>query len=161
MKNIVKHSLEKFFSLPSHFITEEADLYILAILSLYFKGGQATRDGITNSEIDPVKLMLSRDDLKIEGKGRKIKIHLKELLQQDLPTALKKKAHFQDEVGNDGFSSHMLEVVLCILEISKQFNCDFMEFPEEEKVKTSVNEFLEFVVQNSSKLTKNKNYMLL
>ena len=66
MKKIIKERLTKFFHLPVELMTDEADLYILSILSLYFREEQGKRDGIKITDVDVEKLHLSRKDLIME-----------------------------------------------------------------------------------------------
>jgi hypothetical protein len=154
MKNMVKQSLQKFFELPANFITDEADLYILTILSMYFKEGDAERDGIKKCDVDVSKLKLSRNDLRMDADGNKLNIYLKELLKEELPTALKEKARYEDSIGQDGFSGHMLESILCIMEISAIFKFGFMKFPEDDDSRMQVNDLVKFVVQRNFKIIK-------
>lgn len=155
MKNMVKQSLEKFFELPTNFITDEADLYILTILSMYFKEGDAERDGIKKCDIDVSKLKLSRKDLRMDEDGNKLNIYLKELLKEELPTALREKARYEDSIGQDGFSGHLLETILCMMEISTIFNCGSMEFPEDDDSRIQVIDLVKFVAQGNSEIIKN------
>ncbi|MFN4763695.1 hypothetical protein ACKGJN_11265 [Gillisia sp. Q332] len=152
---MVKQNLEKFFELPANFITDEADLYILTILSMYFKEGQAERDGIKKFDIDVSKLYLSRKDLRMDEDGNKLNIYLKELLKEELHASVREKAHYQDDIGQDGFSGHLLESILCMMEISSIFTCGYMEFPEDDDSRMQVVDLVKFVVQGNSEIIKN------
>ncbi|GAB2765728.1 hypothetical protein [Salinimicrobium soli] len=155
MERVVKDRLAKFFSLPVELITEEADLYILSVLSLYFREEQGKSDNIKISDVDVEKLCLSRNDLVMDEEGSKLDIYLNHLLNKSVPTEIREKSCFKDHIGRDGFTRHLLETVLCIMEISKEFNCDFMEFPEDDEKQMTVNDLIQFVVlQNNSRAIK-------
>ena len=155
MKNMVKQSLGKFLELPINFFTDEADLYVLSILSLYFKEGDAKKDGIKKCDVDISKLNLTRNDLRMDIDGNKLNIYLKELLKGELPDSIREKAQYQDEIGRDGFSGHVLESILCLMEISAFFNCGSMGFSEENDSRMQVIDLVHFVVQKNSKIIKN------
>ena len=81
-------------------------------------------------------------------------IYLGHLLNKDIPAEIRDKSCYKDNIGRDGFSGHVLESVLCIMEISDAFNCDFMQFPDDEKHIT-VKDLVEFVVQKNTRTIKN------
>lgn len=87
--------------------------------------------------------------------GSKLDIYLSELLKTDLPAEVRAKACYNDHVGRDGFSNHLLETVLCVMETSDEFNCDFTEFPEEDDTRLTVKELVQFVIRKNFRVIQN------
>ena len=155
MNDLVKERLAKFYSLPVELMTDEADLYLLSILSLYFREDQGKRDGIKITDVDVANLSLSRKELIMDEEGSKLDIYLSPLLKKDIPVAIRERAYYKDHIGRDGFSNHLLETVLCIMELSDAFGWDFMEFPDDDETKRRVKDLIQFIVQNNFKTIEN------
>lgn len=124
METEIKEYLSDYFELPLDFITDNAELNTLSVLSLFFKEGCEREFDISKDDIDPQKLSISVKDLPDKVILNKWKIYLGNLLKNKNKH---KAVYYIDEIGRDGFSEHLLHMVLCYLEIpaeiKSQLNC--------------------------------------
>ncbi len=116
MQHMIKDYLIKYFELPAEFFREEANLYILSVLSLFFAETKENSSEIKTSDIDPDKLSMEINELENTVNGSNLKINLNQLLKVPKPEPV----FFQDYIGRDGFCEYQLHMALCILEMPEK-----------------------------------------
>ncbi|MDT0688735.1 hypothetical protein RM549_03010 [Salegentibacter sp. F188] len=134
MKDKLIEYLKYFFDLPGSFFTMEADLYTLAILSLFFKKTDPEVSSIRKSDINIFRLYFTREELRMDLSGREIKIWLQPLLHKHLSPEIRKNAVYIDHIGNDSFSGYLLEVVLFLMDMPKELNFNESLLPQDDNI---------------------------
>lgn len=116
---IIKEYLSNYFNLPPEFVTGEANLYTLAILSLFFEE-QAADFGIIPADVDLVTLNIdARQKENLENKEGFLRISLDSFLKPEKVDP-GRPVCFDDPVGADGFMEFQFHAWLCVIETSRQ-----------------------------------------
>ena len=118
MEILIKNYLKEYFKLPESLIRPDAQLNILAILSLYFE--EKHEHGIEPADIDPGKLSTEIGDLEMTEDGNKLEFDLKKLLKK--PGS--RKVLFTDHVGRDGFCEFHLHWFLAMMELPEKIGTE-------------------------------------
>lgn len=112
---LIKEYLSVYFKLDPVLIVGDANLYTLAILSLFFKE-QAQEFGLTQGDIDPSSLNKDVWDKKYYKETQKnFRVYLNRFLKPE-SREKGKTVYFDDPVGRDGFMEFQFHTWLCPVE---------------------------------------------
>src|SRR5690606_36487541 len=116
---LIREYLSVYFKLKPELIAEDANLYVLAIFSMFFRE-QAEGFGITQDDVDPGALKQDTWDKKHYRETREIfRVYLDRYLRSGSRT-LASPVYFEDHVGRDGFMEFQFHTWMCVLETARQ-----------------------------------------
>jgi len=116
MEKEITQELSNHFELPQDFFKADAALLTLSMISLYFKEGEAKKQGVDLKDIEPEQLHIPIKELKKEKIPGGVRIFLDPLVNR----SKKGKVFYEAEIGQDGFSDHLLELLDGQIQITKK-----------------------------------------
>ena len=115
---LIKEYLSVYFKLKPELIVEDANLYVLAIFSMFFRE-QAEGFGITQDDVDPGALKQDTWDIKHYRETREIfRIYLDRYLRSG-SRSCGRPVYFDDPVGADGFMEFQFLAWLCTIDTTR------------------------------------------